>query len=371
MKATDKKEQLLAEQTALLAIVRAGLWEQPVTDRSAFPLSDSQWETVFRLARQQTVTGLAFQGVSQLPDELMPPDLLLKRWAAAAAAIERKNRKMNAVLDNVCTVFRGIGLRPVLQKGQGIARFYEKPLLRVCGDIDLYFPDGNDREKAIAHLRSCRIPFEKQADGGIAYVYQGIEVEHHNRLLDLYNPLLQSYANKLQRIYGYRPIALRTDSTASIATPSPFLDLLLQNLHILKHTLGRGVGLRQLCDMARSCYRLHAEINPAEMEAACHRLGIHRWSRLLHAFLTDYLGLPPECLPYPAVAPSAQPLAEIVWKGGNFGQYNTNLQAKAGAWQHKRQTAFSFLHNMRFAFHYAPKEASSLFLQLMKGQFKC
>ena len=142
------------------------------------------------------------------------------------------------------------------------------------------------------------------------------------------------------------------------------------NLHILKHGIGRGIGLRQLCDMARACYRLHGEVDPQEMKSACRRLGLGRWCQLLHSFLVECLGLPVGCLPYHETAPTARPLADIVWRGGNFGQHDAGLQQQATGWRRKFQTARSFGRNVGFAFHYAPKEAFWFFLQLTKGQVK-
>ncbi len=370
METEEKEMQTSRERTALLTLLQAGLWERKPAETACFPLSDAGWESVFRLARQQTVTGLVFQGLQYLPDNLLPPEALLMRWTAETDAIERKNKKMNAVLEELYSMFREKGLNPILQKGQGTARFYANPLLRECGDIDLYFNNSRAWKVALDCLRSRQVSVKRQADESVVYRWKGIDVEHHQRLFDLYNPFLQGVVNRLEEQKGYRHFILLPTSGGRITVPSSFLELLMQNLHILKHTLGRGVGLRQLCDMARVCYELHDEIDAREMETACRKLGLGRWCPLLHAFLTEYLGLPEACLPYPETASAAQPLADIVWRGGNFGLHDSAWNRDTAGWQRKRQTARSFGHNVRFASRYAPKETFWLFLQLMKGQFR-
>ena len=118
---TERQETVIVqEREALLALLRAGLWERK-TEEAFFPLQGKSWENVYRLARQQTVTGLAFVGLQHLPDHLLPPQGLLLRWAAETDAIERKNRKMNVALEGLYTFFRAAGLNPILQKGQGTA----------------------------------------------------------------------------------------------------------------------------------------------------------------------------------------------------------------------------------------------------------
>lgn len=359
-----------AERAALLMLLRAGLWEQEPDNLSGQALPDESWENIFRLAREQTVTGIAFRGLQYLPDSMLPPESLLLRWAAQTDAIERRNRQMNKALVQLNSMFRAKGLNPVLLKGQGVARFYEQPLLRECGDIDFYFNNPVAWESALATLRFGRVSIKKQADKGVYYRWQGIDVEHHRRLFDLYNPFLQGFANNLEQEKGYNQFALTTDAEMRITVPSPFLDLLLQNLHILKHTLGRGIGLRQLCDMARTCYKLSGETDANEMESACRKLGLAKWCPLLHAFLTTCLGMPARYLPYPETAATPLPLAELIWRGGNFGQYDAGFTSGTEGWRRKGQTARSFGRNVRFAFRYAPQEALWFFIQLMKGQFK-
>lgn len=368
---TGRNEEVLQqERNALLSLLRMGLWKREPENLSCFPLSGSSWENLFKLARQQAVTGVVFQGLQYLPDNLLPAEALLVRWTAEVDSIERKNRKMNAVLEELYSLFREKGLNPVLQKGQGVARFYEHPLSRECGDIDLYFNDTHAWETALSYLQRRHIRIKGQADDSIFYLWQEVEVEHHRRLLDLYNPFLQRFAKRLEEKHCFLFIPASPTSETNITLPSPFLDLLMLNLHILKHTLGRGIGLRQLCDMACACQQLHEKIDAEEMKSVCQRLGLARWSLLLHAFLVESLGLPAACLPYPGMASSAQPLSDIVWRGGNFGQYDTGIEQQTDGWQRKWQTVRSFGRNIRFACHYAPKETFWFFFQLLKGQCK-
>ena len=83
---------------ALLLLLRAGLWGQlPSQELRAaesgrptlFPLTADEWALLYREACEQTVVGIVWQGVSQLPQELMPPHATTMRWVAHVDAIER------------------------------------------------------------------------------------------------------------------------------------------------------------------------------------------------------------------------------------------------------------------------------------------
>ena len=354
--------------TALLVLLRAGLWERQPEDLSCFPLAEEDWKQLYAEACRQTVTGITFQALKYLPDEALPPEPLMIRWAAETDAIERRNSKMNEVLGNLYSAFTEKGLHPVLQKGQGVALFYEYPMLRECGDIDLYFNNEKAWRAALSFVQSQGIRVSRQADKSIYYTYKGVTVEHHTRLFDLYNPLLQRYAMRLERENGFRRTTLPEQPETWITVPSPLLNLLLLDLHILKHAVGRGIGLRQLCDMARACSVLHDDTDPDEMKAISRKFGLTEWNRLLHAFLTDSLGLPAVCLPYLETAPSGQPLADIIWRGGNFGRYGKGYDPHLKGWRRKCSTARSFARNIGFMAGYAPKESFWILMQLMKGQ---
>lgn len=362
----DRKKTSEPVRAALLALLRGGLWEQDVKPHSCFPLSRDSWEEVFLLSKQQTVTGVAFRGLHHLPDGMLPPESLLLRWMAAADGIERKNKEMNLALDSLLTLFARHGLHPILQKGQGLASLYAYPLLRECGDIDLYFVDEKEFESASDSIQAQGIRLVRKADGSLMYSWQGIPVEHHIRLIDLYHP--PHNTKKTDLIWEFRRMALSTASDLEVTVPAPSLNLLLQYAHILKHALGRGIGLRQLCDLALSCDRWHTDIMPDVLKGVCRQAGLTKWVSLLHAFLTERLGLASDRLPYPKTAANTQPLLEIIWRGGNFGHQAYRLTRPTLL--HKIQTAEAFRRNISFAFRYAPKEALAIFVNLLKGQIR-
>lgn len=360
------------DKEILLALLQAGLWGRCPDDVSVFRTTGESWSNVFRMARCQTVTGIVYHGLGFIPEELLPPEELLLQWVTAVDGIERKNRKMNRVLAELYALFRDNGITPILQKGQGVAAFYETPMLRECGDIDFYFPDSDDRKRAIRLIKAHGCEAKSKADDSVFYKWKGIHVEHHGQLLDLSSPFTSRYLKRLERKDGFEPVTLDFDGCKIEAViPSPTLNLLLLNTHILKHAFGLGIGLRQLCDMARACHKLNGKVDVDEMKRVCDRVGLKRWSMLLNASLVDHVGLGRQDLPYPAVAPSTRPLFDIIWNGGNFGQYASDRAGQSQTlFSRKMYTSQSFLRNVSFSCRYAPAEAFWTFMTLLKGQFR-
>lgn len=337
---------------ALFALLQAGLWGRfDGAAASAFPLSAGEWERVFTLARQQTVTGIAFRGLDFLPEEAAPPMGIMAKWMAHADRIEQSNRVMNETVAKLYGHFASAGVEAVLQKGQGVAAMYPEPLLRECGDIDLYFPGHDGVSDPLAGIDGA--VREKQPDDSWSYVVDGIIVEHHTDLLDIQSPRAKRYVKRLIEEKGFEKVV--TGDGVEVLVPAPEVNLLLLSSHILKHAFGVGIGLRQFCDYAVVRRYYEGRVNEEEMREIWRMTGLEKWQDLLEGFLVKKTGV----------------LLDIVLKGGNFGVYSKDRENVPRArWARKVQTFKALTGNIGFAFRYAPGEWFWTTMQLLGGQFR-
>ena len=345
-------------------LLRAGLWGKAPEDLSEFPLNRERWNKLFEIAKKQTVTGIVYHGVTMLPEKFMPPQELMIRWVAEVERIEQNNHKTNLALQKLLRLFRDECLRPIVLKGQSVAAMYETPSLRECGDIDIFFDSQEDASDALAILKEKGITYERHADQSISYVWEGVVVEHHTVLFDLHRPKSRKYANKFIKKFRHMRIPLHEHTKMTVLAPMPYLITL--NTHILKHTLGMGVGLRQLCDLARAYYYLNGKVEHHTMRDTFKTLGLTKWSKLLHAFIVKHIGLPWQYQPYISLQDiDTAPLFSIIRESGNFGQH-----AKGSASSSPIKTALRFWKRKRFAWKYAFKEYLWIMLRLTKGRIK-
>lgn len=369
---------------ALFALLQAGLWGRfDEVVASAFPLSAGEWERVFTLARQQTVTGIAFRGLDFLPEEAAPPMGIMAKWMAHADRIEQSNRVMNETVAKLYGYFASAGVEAVLQKGQGVAAMYPEPLLRECGDIDLYFPGHDGVSDPLAGIDGA--VRERQPDDSWSYVVDGIIVEHHTDLLDIQSPRAKRYVRKLIQEKGFDKVM--TGDGVEVLVPVPEVNLLLLSSHILKHAFGVGIGLRQFCDYAVARRYYEGRVNPQEMREIWKKTGLEKWQSLLEEFIGRFLDS--DC----ALARNDNKdfqddthserneesfykkktgvLLDIVLKGGNFGVYSKDRENVPRArWARKVQTFKALMGNIGFAFRYAPGEWFWTTMQLLGGQFR-
>lgn len=353
---------------ALLALLRAGIGINntlPSRD-DLFPLTPIEWREVQVLAQRQTVSGFTFAGLERLADDLMPPDELVLRWVAKVDQIEKNYKLITLAQSSLLHALRERGVRPVVQKGLSVARYYPEPELRECGDIDICLPEA-EIAAAVEFARSLGQSVEIHADGSRSFAFRGFLVELHSRLIGLSAP---GARRRLAAIVDRHAADPRL--SADLPAPAPLLELLLLDVHIMRHAFGTGIGLRQICDYVCAASSLRGHYDPAEFARACADLGIARWTALLNAFAVRYLGADPD-----ALAPSGyksdsnlpvSTLMDIIIAGGNFGRHPGATAAHVSG--SKLHTLAMLLRRARFSLSLAPAEATWNLLRLAAGQLR-
>lgn len=359
----------MTTDSAMLQLLRAGLYDDAAPLAALPALSADDWEKIYARSKQQTVSGIICNAISMLPDEQMPPYGLLLRWVARTHKIEVAHKRMADALADLLDLFERNGIKPVLQKGHGVARYYSKPSLRVSGDIDLYF-DPADRKSADRVIADAGIEMRHAPDGSSCYQWQGVEVEHHSSLIQLHSPFRRGTLSRIMADEGTITADIGARRPATV--PAPLADLLLVSVHIMKHSLGVGIGLRHFCDYVRAYKALMPAIGEEKYARACRSLGIHRWTDVLHSFINTYL--PDPAGPLPAVARGASSKAtarlyRMVIEGGNFGLYRPQADRSPRSATYRKFGTFSaFIGHSGFSLRIAPVEAMWIIMKLIRGQ---
>lgn len=344
-------------QDIFLQLLRIGLWgEGSLILRQ--PMIAKDWEKIHSYAISHTVEGVIYDSFPFLNENQLPPVTLRLKWAVRIDQIERYNEKMNTVIAKQFTAFSAAGIRPILQKGQGVAACYRIPNHRMSGDIDWYFEEYG---YAITRndLKAKGIPFRDTAGFSLSYDWQGIHIEHHKMLFDIRSPLKTKYLKAVSNKYRHKQQSLLINNT-SVRLLSPEMQLLQVNSHILKHLLGFGIGLRQFCDSARLYYSVSKEIDPLELKRIYKKTGILKWIHLLHKVLVECIGLPQSYLPFPYDKNlDVSWMVKEIWHSGSFGYDDERFTGG------KTLSTISvlpqapkrlFLNFLRY-FRYAPQEA--------------
>lgn len=302
-------------EVAFRELLLCGLWSK-IPDSGYFRnLSENDWCRIFALANEQAVTGLCYPVLSKLPVEYRPPTKLLLQWYGRTGYIEQCNRHLRKVWGELNERFKQADIKVILLKGIGVANWYDQPLLRAPGDLDLYFPFGYD--KVLETVRRWGVEVE-YGDWHHTFYYKGVEVELHAAYNHLSQCGIDIETNVVESDIGEYLI------------PATAFNAQLLLVHPAFHLLERGISIRYLCDWSMFL-RANASIIDFDMlQKELHKAGIGDFGLVFTALAVEYLGLDTASLPAQWITGTSRrklrQLYQDMIKTGNFGLTNTLTQ---------------------------------------------
>lgn len=210
------------------------------------------WQAVYRLARQQGVLAIAFDGLTKLFEHNKEfakafPQSLKLQWINATFTIEHRYEKQRDVCAELAEKWAEQGIKTLCLKGFAFSTYYPQPSHRECGDFDCYLYDDYEKGNVIARALGARVD-----DGWYKHseiIYRKVMIENHRFIVAVRN------GKKYVALHRLLDEIARTEPTTplfdtKIEMPSAMFNALFLNYHSLTHFLSEGIRLRHLLDWA-------------------------------------------------------------------------------------------------------------------------
>ncbi len=298
------------EQRILLELVSGTLFGKSV---AVHP--DADWGQVFAEAKKQAVSVLAFEKADR---DAMPAEVY-GEWKKCVKAAFVHNYRVVRGHTIVDAWLREAGIPYVVIKGCASAEYYPDPGKRSMGDVD--FLVSKDRLQEAKRLFTEKgMKLEKDAhDAHLVFSDQGILFEMHFDLARIPN----NDAGK--KVRSYLKDAIDSAERRSIEygeanMPSAFHHGLIMLLHVGRHLVSEGVGLRHLCDWALFENSYTDVEFRALFEERLKAAGLWNFAALLTAASVKYLKAEPRQWADVADDKITDALMEDILSGGNFGR---------------------------------------------------
>lgn len=339
-----------------LYFLRASLDIEEVSDVS---ISKEEWGRLYQICNEQSLTGLFFPLIEQLPKQKRPATKILLNWYMASETIRKRNQVLNQVLARLMTELEMNQISALVVKGQICAAEYgDAKLLRSSGDIDVLI-NLDDWKKLLEWLHIHQLDYSSHAaEKHIEIGYFGVTVEFHHHLMALSSTNASKYWDEIEGGFWTHTRNVVIDEypvrTLDITDTAAYL-----LLHIHHHLLTEGIGLRQICDFALFLKNHSKKIDIKSLNEILMHVGFKRAFTAFSALCTDYLGLKEDELPIRIDQTDhkfAKKLLQTIIKGGNFGKKN-NLKGVNPGLLHSMNTALLvFSHSIKY-YRLAPAEA--------------
>jgi hypothetical protein len=295
-------------------------------------LSDEEWQTMYEMAKKQSLIGIVFAGISRLPIEQMPPKIIKLSCYALAEKIAQGNTILDQVAVTVSTKFLNAGYDNCILKGQGNARMYPAPKARTPGDIDIWLYGDI---KKIIKLARRKFPKTKACYHHVDFgKYKGVEIEIHYRPAYINNLIcngrMQRWFRQMAPKQMTNRIVLQSPSE-EISVPTLAFNRIFQMAHISNHVIQEGIGLRQLLDYYYLLMQGFSEEEKMNDERLLRRFGLYHVAAAVMYVLHEVFGLKQEQMIVPMDERRGRFLLEEIMISGNFGRYDKRLVGKRSA----------------------------------------
>lgn len=295
-------------------------------DHFTNPPSESQWEKIFRLAERHCILGALAGGIAGLPSEQKPSRQLWLRWLYSVDKIQKNNGKMAARLSDLCGMVSSSPFKCCLLKGLSTALAYPDRSVRQSGDIDLWV-DGRRRDVLAWVKQHCEV-------GQVVYhhadakFFDDVEVELHFTPSWMFNPFLNCRMQKWFKAQSTVQMGNYSE-TLGCPVPTPSFSIVYSVIHIFRHVIEQGIGLRQIMDLHYTLLSSTEE----ERREACRTLksfGLGRFCASLMWVLEEAFATGKEYLLCTPDSRRGAPLYASILRGGNFGVMNPENRPNKG-----------------------------------------
>ena len=295
-------------QKTVLNLLSSAMFQKPFrVDKNV------DWKAVFDECKAQSVISLAF---SSLPNNEVPQNVYA-HWKA----LVNENLAVNSKISYAHTMLNGLlnqaKIPYVILKGCASAEYYNDPLLRTMGDVDFYVPseyfEKADKLLLKNGFKSNEIDHEYEK----AYAKNDVIFELHNTVNGVPGGKV---GLKIQHYFDdvFEKAELKRFDLAEYYSPSPFHHGLVMLLHVARHMVTGGIGLRHFCDWAVFVDKVVDDFVPM-FENKLKQVGLWRFAQIMTQFCTAYLGLKPQTWVGNIDKKLLYDLKNDVFAGGNFG----------------------------------------------------
>ena len=295
-------------KTTLLILLSNALFGAPLEIPESV-----EWQDVFQESVLQSVSALAFSNIQR---EWLPHDVA-EDWEENTYQIMMSNMKVDVDHAKLHRILSSANIPYVILKGDVSASYYPDPMLRSMGDVDFLIDKPNVGKVDLLLKKHGFIPQPSTHECERAYHMDLSIWELHWEVNGVPGG---EVGNRIQKYLGdmiekAEPVSL---TSGEYMSPTVFHHGLVMLLHVARHMITGGIGLRHLCDWAVFASKIGDEF-PEIFEEILEAVGLWRFAQLLTQLSVVYLKCPPQKWMGELEINLLNDMKDDVFAAGNFG----------------------------------------------------
>ena len=305
-------------KTTLLNLLSNALFGAPME----IP-DDVDWQEVYQESVAQSVAALAFSNL----DKSILPENVAKEWEEMTYQVMMSNMQVDSDHAKLHQILSCAKIPYVILKGNASASFYPDPMLRSMGDVD-FLIDKKDIGKVDLLLRKGDFEAQPSNHECERAYHKGMSIwELHWEVNGVpggeVGDRIRSYLTDI--IEKAKPASL---TGGEYMSPTPFHHGLVMLLHVARHMVTGGIGLRHLCDWAVFVDRIGDDFLGI-FEDKLKNVGLWRFAQLLTQLSVVYIKCPKQSWMGELEYELLDALKDDLFAAGNFGHKDSNRADEA------------------------------------------
>lgn len=252
-----------------------------------------EWQKLYNFSITHMIAPVLYESAYRCDSFKDVDEKLRNKWRKQTIATCMLQLRNNAELAKIYSALEKNGVHPLLVKGLVCRSLYKNPDIRISSDEDMLVRDSEweNCEKTLSGLGLISDENDGQV---VTWSKPGTQVhlEIHKTLFPTdsaaYGHLNEAFKDVFENAVNDKFCGI------NVCTLSPTEHFLYLLCHSIKHFLGSGFGIRQLCDISLFAERYSNEIDWKAIWAWTEKWGYEVLTLNLLDIGIKYLGLPEE-----------------------------------------------------------------------------
>lgn len=316
------------------------------------PEAELDWQTLFRLAEEQTVAHTLAMALKNAPEIEPPGELRAAAMAALLGTAIKTRLKTTAILALLGRMEKA-GLHAVVLKGCDVARLYANPECRISADTDLLISPADER-RALDFLAAEGFEVTERGKATHHSVCRhptlGLFEVHVSLWEDAFDDVVfDRIGLKEAGREAHRLVAAEGGEYYALGSSDALLFL---TLHMMKHFVVTGLGLRMMMDVALYFKSVAGEVDPEWFWGVLRSLRLENTLNCILGAMIEHCGF--EKKDFPGMGAYSREDIETVladmFKGGWQGEHDKDSR-REGWYYYRREKKLSGLGRFRYFFY--------------------
>ena len=256
----------------LLTTLRAALNADYVhTSKS---IACDNWAKVYRMAAQQGVAAIAWDGVQRLindgaiTNEQAPDRATKLQWALTVDITEKQYHKQHNAIIKLADIYADEGIKMLILKGYGLSTLYPIPQHRSCCDVDIWLFDEQQRADDILRQK-FGIKIDEDKHHHTVFNIDGVMIENHYDFLNIHAHHSNRDIEARLKQLADKPDEMEI-SGRKVYRPNANCHALFLLRHAAAHFAAVEIVLRHIIDWAMFIKHNYKDIDWPWLRDVCH-----------------------------------------------------------------------------------------------------